>query len=98
MFGNSMIKSDIQDRLHTGIHDGSPNVAGYIGRPEAWRDWTEKWTAALRPINVYHAVDAQNLSGEFAGWTSTQVSDLVKILLPITGDRCDFNCRGFAGI
>jgi hypothetical protein len=72
----------------SGTHDGSPTVtvAGYIGRPEAWRDWTKKWTAALGPIEVYHAVDAQNLSGEFANWDATQVADLVKKLLPIIVD------------
>jgi hypothetical protein len=70
----------------SGTHDGSPTivVAGYLGRPEAWRDWTEKWTAALGSTKVYHAVDAQNLTGEFEGWTSAEVGELVKKLLPIT--------------
>lgn len=70
----------------SGTHDGSPTVvvAGYLGRPEVWRDWTAKWTHALGPIKVYHAVDAQNLTGEFEGWTSDQVAALVKRLLPIT--------------
>ena len=68
--------------------EGSPTVvvAGYLGRPEAWRDWTEKWTEALGPIKVYHAVDAQNLTGEFEGWTSAEVGELVKRLLPITAE------------
>jgi len=72
----------------SGTHDGSPivTVAGYIGRPEAWRDWTEKWVPALGSIKVYHAVDAQNLSGEFSDWTAVQVADLVKKLLPIIAD------------
>lgn len=70
----------------SGTHDGSPivTVAAYIGRPKAWRAWTEKWVRALRPIKVYHAVDAQNLTGEFENWTDDQVAELVKKLLPIT--------------
>jgi hypothetical protein len=72
----------------SGTHDGSATVtvAGYIGRPEAWRDWTEKWTRALGSIQVYHAVDAQNLNGEFSDWNATQVADLVKKLLPIIAE------------
>jgi hypothetical protein len=69
----------------SGTHDGSQTVtvAGYIGRPESWRDWTEKWAQALGGVKVYHAVDAQNLNGEFAKWDDAQVAELVKKLLPI---------------
>jgi hypothetical protein len=72
----------------SGTHDGSATVtvAGYIGRPEVWRDWTEKWSRALGSIEVYHAVDAQNLTGEFSTWDTVQVTDLVKKLLPIIAE------------
>lgn len=72
----------------SGTHAGSPvvTVAAYVGRPAAWRDWTKDWTRALRPIKVYHAVDAQHLVGEFEGWTSGDVGSLVARLLPITAN------------
>ena len=87
----------------SGTHDGSATitVAGYIGRPEAWRDWTEKWTQALQPINVYHAVDAQNLTGEFSNWTSEQVAVLVEKTTAYyrrIPNRGDLGRHGFAGI
>jgi uncharacterized protein DUF3800 len=72
----------------SGTHDTSPvvTVAAYMGRPTAWRDWTSKWARVLRPIKVYHAVDAQHLKGEFEGWTSAEVGELVAKLLPITAN------------
>ena len=72
----------------SGTHDGSPvvTVAAYLGRPREWREWTKKWKDALRPIKVFHAVDAQNLSGEFSEWRTEDVGDLVKKLLPIIAE------------
>jgi hypothetical protein len=72
----------------SGTHDGSPvmTVAGYIARPKVWRDWTRRWGRALGPIRVYHAVDAQNLAGEFRGWTPEEVAKMVKKLLPIIAE------------
>jgi hypothetical protein len=72
----------------SGTHNGSPvvTVAAYLGRPSAWRDWTAKWSRILRPIKVYHAVDAQHCRGEFDGWTPAQVGELVEKLLPITAN------------
>jgi hypothetical protein len=69
----------------SGVHGGSPvvTVAGYIGRPADWRGWTKEWLRALRPIKIYHAADAQNLTGEFADWTNEGVAELAKKLLPI---------------
>ena len=69
----------------SGVHDSSPVVAvgGYIGRPPAWRDWTKKWNQAKKPIKIYHATDAQNLQGEFEGWTNERVGALAAKLLPI---------------
>ena len=69
----------------SGTHDEAPVivVAAYIGRSETWCDWTSKWIPAIHPIKVYHAVDAQNLKGEFKGWDDVQVSNLAKKLLPI---------------
>jgi hypothetical protein len=74
----------------SGVHDGSPivTVAGYIGRPADWRDWTKTWLRTLRSagIKVYHAVDAQNLTGEFEDWDDVRVVELAKKLLPMIAD------------
>lgn len=69
----------------SGIHDGSPivTVGAYIGRPKVWRDWTKRWVREIRPIKVYHATDAQNLSGEFENWTPEGVGALAQKILPI---------------
>jgi len=68
-------------------------VAAYLGRPKAWAEWTKKWVPAIRPIKVYHAVDAANLDGEFAGWTTPRVSALAARILPIIADA---DIAGFA--
>jgi hypothetical protein len=72
----------------SGTHGGSPvvTVAGYIGCPDTWAEWTQRWTEALGDIEIYHAVDAQNLDGEFKDWTSDQVADLAQKLLPIIAE------------
>jgi hypothetical protein len=54
-----------------------------LGRPKTWRDWTKKWGVAKRPIKVFHAVDAQNLAGEFKGWDATDRDEVVKRILPV---------------
>lgn len=72
----------------SGIHDGSPvvTVAAYLGRPRDWREWTKRWNVAKRPIDVFHASDAQALKGEFDGWSETRRDDLVKRVLGVTAD------------
>jgi hypothetical protein len=81
----------------SGIHDGSPivTVAGYIGRPADWRAWTKEWVRTLRPTKIYHATDAQNLTGEFGDWTSEEVAELAKKLLPIIASG---NAHNIAGV
>jgi len=78
----------------TGTHDDSPIVAvgAYVGRPRAWKEWTKRWNIAKRPINVYHATDAQNLHGEFEGWSEHDRDELVKRILPVIAET------GFPGI
>ncbi len=77
-----MLKAYIDE---SGIHDGSPvlAVAGYVGRQKIWRNWTKAWNISKSPIRVYHAADAANLVGEFAGWTDDKVAELAKKLLPL---------------
>jgi hypothetical protein len=72
----------------SGVHDDSPviTVAAYIGRPKDWRNWTKRWNIAKRPIKVFHAADAQNLHGEFEGWSEPERDELVKRLLPVIVD------------
>jgi uncharacterized protein DUF3800 len=71
----------------SGIHDGSPvlTVAAYVGRPQVWRAWTRKWSAAKRPIEVFHAVDCANLRNEFDGWKDSRRDAFVAKLLPVIG-------------
>ena len=77
-----MLKAYIDE---SGIHDGSPvlTVAAYVGRQKIWRNWTKAWNISKSPIRVYHAADAANLVGEFAGWTDDKVAELAKKLLPL---------------
>lgn len=72
----------------SGTHDCSPIVvvAAYIGRSDVWEEWTRRWIEAIAPIKVFHAVDAQNLTGEFKGWTSEEVAEIVIRALPIIRD------------
>ena len=69
----------------SGIHDDSPvvTVAAYIGRPRDWREWTKRWNVAKRPINIFHAVDAQTLHGEFEGWSESDRDEVVRRILPV---------------
>lgn len=76
----------------TGIHDYAPMVAvaGYISRPQYWREWTKDWNihkrkvpAGRRPINVFHATDCANYWGEFEGWTKEDRDEYVAQLLPV---------------
>lgn len=68
----------------SGTHDGSPvlTVAAYVGRPSKWNEFTKLWNRRKFPIRVYHAADAQNLYGEFSGWTAERRDALVAKLLP----------------
>jgi hypothetical protein len=72
----------------SGVHDGSPviTVGAYVARLKQWQDWTKRWNAAKRPIKVYHAVDAQNLTGEFKGWSEEARDEVVKRILPVIAD------------
>jgi len=58
-------------------------VAGYVAKPSEWAAFTKRWRAAIRPIKVYHAVDAANQRREFEGWTKEQVAELAARALPI---------------
>lgn len=68
----------------SGTHDGSDvvTVAAYLGKPREWKRFTKAWNVAKRPINVFHSVDCQNLSGEFKGWDASERDKLVARLLP----------------
>jgi hypothetical protein len=69
----------------SGVHGDSPVVAvgAYIARPRQWQEWTKRWNVAKRPIKVFHAVDCQNLAGEFKGWDKTRRDELVIRCLPV---------------
>lgn len=69
----------------SGVHDGSPvlTVAAYVSTPRQWQDWTKRWNVAKRPIKVFHAVDCQNLAGEFRGWEKERRDELVIRLLDV---------------
>jgi hypothetical protein len=72
----------------SGVHDDSPvvTVAAYVAAPRKWKEWIKRWEVAKRPINVFHATDAQNLRGEFDGWTEEKRDELVKRCLPVIAE------------
>ena len=69
----------------SGTHDDADvvTVAAYAGRPKVWRKWSGEWKKAKRPIDVFHAVEAANRTGEFEGWSRDKRDELVKRILPI---------------
>jgi Protein of unknown function (DUF3800) len=69
----------------SGIHDGSPvvTVGAYLARPKQWAAFTEEWSRAIKPINVYRAADAASCRGEFKGWSKVEVAALAERVLPI---------------
>jgi hypothetical protein len=71
----------------SGVHDNAPAIAvgAWVGRPEAWAEWTDAWNAAKKPIHVYHAADCHNRSGEFEGWEKPERDDFVRKMLSIMG-------------
>ncbi|MEJ0063836.1 MAG: DUF3800 domain-containing protein [Alphaproteobacteria bacterium] len=79
----------------SGIHDDSPvvSVGAYLARPKEWGEFTKKWKCAIRPIKCYHATDAANLRGEFKGWKTEDVTEIVKRALPIIPQ---YTAMGFA--
>src|SRR5689334_6787054 len=58
-------------------------VAAYAGRPKIWRKWSNEWKKAKKPIEVVHAVEAANRTGEFDGWSREKRDELVKGILPV---------------
>lgn len=69
--------------IGNGSFAASPVLAIVLGRQKIWRNWTKAWNITKSPIRVYHAADAANLVGEFAGWTDDKVAELSKKLLPL---------------
>jgi hypothetical protein len=69
----------------SGVHDGSPavTVAAYVARPSVWQDFTKEWNRTKRPIEVFHAVDCAQLTGEFKGWGEVDRDAFVARLLPV---------------
>jgi hypothetical protein len=84
--GNIIVLKVAMDE--SGVHDGSPvlTVGAYVARPRQWQDWTKRWNVAKRPIKVMHAVECQNLTGEFRGWTDPQRDEVVIRCLPIIAE------------
>lgn len=71
----------------SGTHGNSPAVvvAGYVGEPTEWDQWTSEWEKTKRGrINVFHAVHCNNRSGEFSGLEEPERNALVQEMLPIT--------------
>ena len=69
----------------SGVHDGSPavTVGAWFGVPSVWKSFTRHLNHQKRPIKVFHAVDCQNLRGEFEGWDETRRDTYVANLLPV---------------
>jgi len=71
----------------SGTHGESPAVvvAGYVGEPAEWDQWTSEWERTKEGrINVFHAVHCNNRSGEFSGWGKSERNAFVEAMLPIT--------------
>jgi hypothetical protein len=73
----------------TGVHENAEVVAigCYIAKPQTWRDWTNEWNEAKKPIKVVHATDCQNFRGEFQGWDKKRRDDFAAKLLPIIANH-----------
>jgi len=69
----------------SGTHEGSPVtcVGMFMARPTEWKKWTKDWVRQKKPINVFHAVDCQNLRREFKGWNKQERDEYVAKLLPV---------------
>jgi hypothetical protein len=69
----------------SGVHGGSPvvAVAMYAAQQHDWRAFAHDWNAAKHPINVFHAVDCANRTGEFTGWDRKQRDALATKLAPV---------------
>ncbi|MEH2504967.1 hypothetical protein V1290_003778 [Bradyrhizobium sp. AZCC 1578] len=69
----------------SGVHDNSPvvTVAMYAGQPVDWRLFAQDWNAAKHPINIIHAVDCANRTGEFDGWDRDKRNAFAAKLLPV---------------
>lgn len=66
-----MLQAFIDDSI-SNRDDKRLFLAGYLGRAESWRAFVFNWRQALLAepsIRFLHMVEAQNLRGEFAGWT-----------------------------
>jgi hypothetical protein len=69
----------------SGVHNDSPVVAVtmYAGQPADWRLFVKDWNAAKQPIQIVHAVDCANRTGEFTGWDRARRDAFVAQLLPV---------------
>lgn len=69
----------------SGTHDNSPivTVSAVFAKPSVWKKWTKDWNQAKGPINVFHAVDCHNQSGEFSQMSREARINLTKKILPI---------------
>lgn len=62
-------------------------LCGYINTAERWIEFSENWDRVLKEppeISYFHAVEAQNLRGEFSGWSNAarvrKVVQLAKVI------------------
>lgn len=69
----------------SGTHRGSKAVAvgAYVAKPSVWQAFTKEWNRLKRPIKIFHAVDCENLRGEFEGWSPDERDRFVSRLLPV---------------
>ena len=70
----------------SGTHGDSPfAVAGAaFARDDVWQEWTNAWVAAKGDdVDIYHAVDCHNFSGEFEGWSHKRRDKFVKTMLAV---------------
>jgi hypothetical protein len=83
-------------------------LGGWVGRAKDWDAFTDSWAEALwmKPrLRYFKLAEAQNLKGEFGGWSEESRDERIRLLVKIIerhkflgGRQCDALGRLQAGI
>lgn len=74
------------DDSDSAVGDNARFLAGYVLDSTKWAEFSDEWDAVLRAhpaIGYFHAVEAQNLRGEFRGWSVEQKDEKVIALAKV---------------
>ncbi|RJQ07620.1 MAG: hypothetical protein C4558_09380 [Dehalococcoidia bacterium] len=74
----------------SGTHLESAHVAvgGLVARQDDWDAFSPRWNEAIAGMGLthWHSTDAENLRGEYGGWTRERREEAIRRLLPIVAD------------